>query len=68
MMLRDSYYCPILSVYIILERDYNWYSFIDYCNARLYFLKRYSCFDIDISFLNELSRVMGMINPAALKR
>lgn len=58
----------LLTICGVLSGHDRWDGIIDFGNARLDFLKRYGNFESGIPSADTLSRVMGMINPAALQR
>ena len=58
----------LLTICGVLSGHDGWDGIIDFGNARLDFLKRYGHFEAGIPSADTLSRVMGMINPAALQR
>ncbi len=58
----------LLTICGVFSGHDGWDGIIDFGNARLDFLKRYGHFEAGIPSADTLSRVMGMINPAALQR
>ncbi len=58
----------LLTICGVLSGHDGWDGIIDFGNARLDFLKRYSHFEAGIPSADTLSSVMGMINPVALQR
>ncbi|WP_278027888.1 transposase family protein [Vibrio vulnificus] len=58
----------LLTICGVLSGHNGWDGIIDFGNARLDFLKRYGHFEAGIPSADRLSRVMGMINPAAFAK